>query len=272
MSWGEKLCYSPYMMTDLMNQYQDILRFYTDMGIDAAVGEVPSNYFTYVAKKVAPPPSPDVKPVTKEVPKVKKSVTDTAHPALACKTLEELRQAMQDFEGCALKETATNTVFADGNPQAKVMVIGEAPGADEDRQGVPFVGLSGQLLDRIFATIGLSRQENIYITNIVPWRPPGNRQPTTQEIAACEPFVQKHIELINPDILILVGGVSAKTILKSNEGIMRLRGHWHDYETATGKRIKTIPTFHPAYLLRSPGQKAQVWKDMLLVKKTMHVA
>ena len=175
---------------------------------------------------------------------------------------------MASFEGCSLKLTATNMVFADGNPQAKIMVVGEAPGADEDKQGLPFVGLSGQLLDRMLATIGLSRKENLYISNIVPWRPPGNRQPTTQEIALCQPFIERHIELINPKILILVGGISAKTILRSSEGIMKLRGQWHTFQTAQLRDpIKTIATFHPAFLLRSPGQKAQVWADLLLVKK-----
>jgi DNA polymerase len=183
-----------------------------------------------------------------------------------CHTLAELYDMMKKFDTCALKQTATNLVFADGNPKAAIMVIGEAPGADEDIQGKPFVGLSGQLLDRILATIGLNRS-NVYISNIVPWRPPGNRQPTSQEIALCQPFIERHIELIVPKLLILVGGVSAKTLLNTSQGIMKLRGHWHTYQTSgLNHPIKALATFHPAYLLRSPGQKAQVWQDMLLVQ------
>jgi DNA polymerase len=185
-----------------------------------------------------------------------------------CQTLEELRQALHEFKDCPLKLTATNTVFSDGNPEAKIMIIGEAPGADEDIQGKPFVGVSGQLLDRMFATIGLSRQTNIYITNIIPYRPPGNRQPTKQEITQCLPFVHKHIELINPEILVLVGGVAAKAILNTSEGIMRLRGRWHSYPSEKLREpIKCMATFHPAFLLRSPRQKAQSWQDLLMIQE-----
>jgi DNA polymerase len=186
-----------------------------------------------------------------------------------CQTLEDLRRAITDFEGCALKKTATNLVFADGNPQAKVMLVGEAPGADEDRQGLPFVGVSGQLLDRMLATIGLDRT-SVYITNILPWRPPGNRQPTPQEIAMCKPFVEKHIALVQPQILVLVGGVAMKALFNTNEGIMRLRGTWQSYTPAELEApIKAIATYHPSFLLRSPGQKAQSWQDMLMIKKAL---
>ena len=146
------------------------------------------------------------------------------------------------------------------------MVVGEAPGADEDRLGVPFVGVSGQLLDRAFAAIGLDRTK-IYISNILPWRPPGNRQPTPHETALCLPFIERHIELVSPEILILVGGTAAKTLLKTNEGIVKLRGKWHAYLSPELKKpIKTLATFHPAYLMRSPGQKRFVWLDLLSVK------
>lgn len=197
------------------------------------------------------------------------SASTTQEMAARCQSLAELRQAMESFEECPLKLTATNLVFSAGNPKAKVMLVGEAPGADEDRQGLPFVGLSGQLLDRMLATIGLDRT-SVYITNIVPWRPPGNRQPTTQEIALCQPFVERHIELVHPQILVLVGAVSMKALLKTNEGIMRVRGIWRPY-TSPGLEmsIQAIATYHPAFLLRSPGQKAQSWRDFLMIKKAL---
>lgn len=192
--------------------------------------------------------------------------------AAQAKTLDELRTIVKNYDGCPLKKTATNTVFSDGNPQAKIMVIGEAPGADEDRQGLPFVGLSGKLLDRMFAAIGLDRT-TIYITNIIPWRPPGNRQPTTSETNLCLPFVERHIELISPEFLILVGGTSAKTILQSTEGIMKLRGKWLSYQTSgMTKPIRTLATFHPAYLLRAPGQKRLAWLDLLMLKQALQVS
>ncbi len=193
------------------------------------------------------------------------------HPALACQTLEQLKQVMLAFEGCDLKQSAMNLVFSDGNPKGPVMLVGEAPGADEDRQGLPFVGQSGQLLDKVLKTVGLDRT-NTYISNIIPWRPPGNRPPTTQEIAMCQPFIQRHIELVRPKILVFLGGVAAKTLLNSNEGIMRLRGIWRDYVTHDGSAIKALATFHPAYLLRSPGQKALMWQDFLKVEKALQEA
>lgn len=187
--------------------------------------------------------------------------------AAAATTIEELRAALNRFEGCALKRTATNLVFADGNPQARVMVIGEAPGADEDRQGLPFVGVSGQLLDRMLGAIGLERKSNVYVSNVLFWRPPGNRSPSPAEIAACLPFVERHIELVDPAILVLVGGIAAKTLLARQEGIMKLRGRWFGYETPRMSHpIPTIATFHPAYLLRSPGQKREAWRDMIEIQ------
>jgi DNA polymerase len=184
--------------------------------------------------------------------------------AAAAGTLDELRAALASFEGCGLKRTATNLVFADGNPEARVMFIGEAPGADEDRQGLPFVGVSGQLLDRMLGAIGLSRKTNAYISNVLFWRPPGNRSPTPAEIAACLPFVERHIELVDPAVLVLVGGIAAKTMLARQEGIMKLRGRWFTYETPRMSRpIPVIATYHPAYLLRSPGQKREAWRDLL---------
>lgn len=265
---------------------QAILNWYVDAGITVAVGDEPRSLYanktieetslSSLPSETSPKASLPLPNVVKSIPIQKfdvnpmKKIIPSAGNLLAqqCQTLDELHRALQDFNDCPLKFTATNLVFSDGNPNAKIMVIGEAPGADEDIQGKPFVGLSGQLLDRMFATIGLSRQSNLYIANISPWRPPANRQPTPQEIAQCLPFVQRHIELINPQILILVGGVSAKAILNTNEGIMRLRGRWHNHiSPGLAMPIKCMATFHPAFLLRSPGQKAQVWQDLLLIQQ-----
>lgn len=190
--------------------------------------------------------------------------------AAAARTVEELEDALRAFDGCPLKETATNLVFGDGNPNASVMLVGEAPGADEDRQGKPFVGVSGQLLDRMMAWIGLDRT-SFYITNILYWRPPGNRQPTATEIAACLPFVERHIELIDPQLLVFVGGSSAKTLLGRSEGIMRLRGQWFQYQSPRMSRpIPATAIYHPAYLLRAPAQKRDAWRDLLALKQRLH--
>ncbi len=191
------------------------------------------------------------------------------------KTLEELSQAIQHFDGLDVKKTATNFVFADGNPNAKLMLIGEAPGADEDRAGKPFVGVSGQLLDKILACIDIDRAESdphksIYISNVLNWRPPGNRTPTPQEMEISLPFIEKHIALINPDYLLFCGGVAAQTLLHTKESISRLRGKMHDFQPQTisaEKPIKALATYHPAYLLRTPSQKAKVWQDMLFLQK-----
>jgi DNA polymerase len=189
--------------------------------------------------------------------------------ANAARTVAELAEALAAFDGCPLKQTATKMVFADGNPAAKVMVIGEAPGADEDRAGLPFVGVSGQLLDRMLACIGLDRT-TAYVTNVIFWRPPGNRQPTPAEIAACLPFVERHIEVVSPELLVLVGGASAKTILARGEGITKLRGRWHDYESAGMSRpIPAMPTYHPAFLLRQPALKRDAWRDLLAVQERL---
>lgn len=183
-------------------------------------------------------------------------------------TLDALRTAIEGFHGCPLRNTARNTVFARGNPAAKVMVIGEAPGRDEDMEGVPFVGPAGHLLDRIFASIGLT-PDQLYITNVINWRPPGNRSPTQDEIATCLPFIERHIALIKPDVLVLAGDTAARTLLGSSENITKLRGQWADYAVRdaagepTGTTIPALPTFHPAYLLRRTAEKRFVWRDML---------
>lgn len=195
--------------------------------------------------------------------------------AAAANTREELRDAIAVFEGLAIKKTATNLVFSDGNPNAPIMLVGEAPGADEDRIGKPFVGVSGQLLDRILKLVDLDRAQEdparaIYISNILNWRPPGNRTPSPQEVERSLPFIERHIMLVKPKILILCGGVSAKALLASGDGISKLRKSWRIYKTLTdglgeGVSIPCLATYHPAYLLRTPSQKRAVWQDMLTI-------
>jgi DNA polymerase len=185
--------------------------------------------------------------------------------AAAATTLDELREAVAGFNGCNLKFTAKSTVFADGNPQARLMLVGEAPGRDEDIEGRPFVGRSGQLLDRMLAAIGLDRT-SVYIANVIPWRPPGNRTPTPHETQICRPFIERQIELVNPQVLVHLGGASAKTLLDTSEGILRLRGNWRSYRMASGEVIPAMPTLHPAYLLRTPNHKKLAWRDFLEVK------
>jgi DNA polymerase len=186
--------------------------------------------------------------------------------AQRCRTLDELRAAVCDFTGCALKATATTTVFADGVPSARVMFIGEAPGADEDRLGKPFVGASGQLLDRMLAHVGLARERNFYITNTVFWRPPGNRLPSPAETAICQPFLERHIALVDPLVLVFLGAAAAKALTGRTEGITRLRGRWLSWTPPGGAPIPALPTFHPAYLLRQPIAKREVWRDLVALK------
>ncbi|MFA5592647.1 MAG: uracil-DNA glycosylase [Micavibrio sp.] len=216
-----------------------------------------------------------------DLPGTAQSKAEAIRLAKSCKTLEELQAAIQSFDGLAIKKTATQIVFADGNPAARVMLVGEAPGGDEDRMGKPFVGISGQLLDRIFAAIGLARtaeraEEAVYISNILNWRPPGNRTPSPAEVDISLPFIERHIALVRPQILILCGGVAAKGLLGSGESISRLRGKFHAYTPVTpeiGEGLEALPpsipaiaTYHPAYLLRTPSQKKAVWADMLDVR------
>lgn len=187
--------------------------------------------------------------------------------AASAPTLDELRNCLSAFEGCNLKLTAKKLVFADGNPEAKLMFVGEAPGRDEDLQGLPFVGRSGQLLDRMLAAIGLDRS-SAYIANVVPWRPPGNRTPTPQETEICKPFILRQIELVNPDVLVFLGAASAKTLLGVQDGIRKMRGRWMTYP-CKGREISAIATYHPAYLLRSPLEKRLSWRDFLAIKQKL---
>ena len=188
----------------------------------------------------------------------------TVQPLQAAKTLDELRERCATIDS-ELKRTATKMVFADGNPDADIMMIGEAPGADEDRQGKPFVGVSGQLLDKMLTSIGLDRN-TVYITNTILWRPPGNRTPTPQETALFMPYLRQHICLIAPKMIVCLGGAAAKAMLETSSGITKLRGRWHDYHGEVGV-IPLLPTLHPAYLLRSPTQKALAWKDLRLLRR-----
>jgi uracil-DNA glycosylase len=255
-----------------------LLKWYVDHGIDETIGEEAVDRFalpppalasvppTPVPLRTPLPPAPSRAPVPLESPQL---VEDARALAARCNSVAELEAAIRAFEGCALKRTAKNTVFADGLPSAPVMIVGEAPGADEDRLGKPFVGVSGQLMDRMMAAIGLERGAGFYITNILFWRPPGNRTPTLAEQAICLAFTRRHIELVRPKLLVLAGGTAAKAVLDTTDGIMRLRGKWTSVQLADGTEVPTMPTFHPAYLLRTPASKRQSWQDLLAIDKKL---
>lgn len=210
---------------------------------------------------------PAGKPAAIRLQNQEATTRDARSRAAACRSIAELRAALAEFDDCPLKATAMNLVFADGEAAAEVMVIGEAPGADEDRQGLPFVGASGRLLDKMLAASGRDRS-NCYISNILPWRPPGNRKPTPFETELCLPFIRRHIALANPRLLILLGGTAAGVLLETTEGITRLRGKWRTYvhEEIT---IAAMPTYHPAYLLRQPALKGAAWRDFLAIKNRL---
>lgn len=245
-----------------MLEKSQILKWYKDAGVDVISTDKPMSKF------IDAKPAHAVAAQTIQNISVVSNNQHNVTTAAQCNSLQELEQAVRNFTGCQLKKTAINTVFSDGNPNADVMLVGEAPGADEDRQGKPFVGLSGQLLDNMFATIGLTRQKGLYISNIIPWRPPGNRQPSTAEVTACLPFIRRHIELVNPKVLVFIGGVSAKSLLDTTTGITKIRGKWLEYNSAgLSKPINAIALYHPAYLLRSPGRKAVAWQDLLVIKR-----
>jgi DNA polymerase len=248
-----------------------ILRWHLDAGVEDAILDVAVDRFALspaqarAAMPADPPPGPA--PARPAPPGPSEAEHSAREIAAAARSLEELRAAMEAFEGCALKRTASRLVFADGNPRAKVMLVGEAPGADEDRQGVPFVGRSGQLLDRMLAAIGLDRTQ-VYIANVIPWRPPGNRTPTPQETAICLPFIRRQIELAGPELLVCLGNPATQTLLGLKDGIVRTRGSWRDYDCA-GRSIRALPTFHPAYLLRQPAQKRLAWRDLRTLKTAL---
>jgi len=249
------------------------LEWQSAMGADECLGESPRLSAWKTAEDIKRT-SEDIPPVAPTALRpasvsVKTSPDHETGTRVSAQSLDELRRELSDFQGCALRKTAMNLVFADGDPASPVMFIGEAPGEEEDRQGKPFVGVSGKLMDSMFAAAGLHRKD-IYISNILFWRPPGNRTPTDGEIASCLPFVERHIALIKPKFLVFMGGIAAKTLLRTTEGITRLRGRWTTYKPAVGSGldapIPCLPMYHPAYLLRQSGAKRQAWNDILLLK------
>lgn len=271
------------MMPEPAPTIAQLLAFYLEAGVDCALMDEPANRLLDDDMGLLPPaeaapkrpplagmpvatPRPVPPPTRTEVaPDV--AVAAARDAARSAPTLEALRGLLETFDGCALKATATRLVFSDGNPQARIMFVGEAPGRDEDIEGLPFVGRSGKLLDLMMKAIGLDRT-SAYIANVIPWRPPGNRTPTPQETQICLPFIQRQIELVNPDILVTLGNPSTQTLLQTRDGIMKSRGRWADYDTGT-RKIRAIATFHPAYLLRSPGYKRMAWVDMRSVAKAV---
>jgi DNA polymerase len=265
-----------------------LLRWYVEMGADEAIGEVAPNRLAPPAPapvaRSAPPIAPAEITARPAVPAARVAPPGTFAESLAeaaqsarrlaatAASIEELAALVAAFDDCPLKKTATKTVFIDGNPAASVMFIGEAPGADEDRIGKPFVGRAGQLLDRMLAAIGLDRA-TVQITNVIYWRPPGNRKPTTAEIAACLPFVLRHIALANPKVLVLCGGTAASALLPVTDGITRLRGRWFDLAVpGLDRAVPTLPMFHPAFLLRTPERKREAWRDLLALKARLDSA
>ncbi|MBI5323279.1 uracil-DNA glycosylase [Bradyrhizobium sp.] len=260
---------------------QQLLAFYLEAGVDCALGNEPVNRLAdpdlavepraavahQPIARTAPLPPPVTPPRADAAVAPDVAINSAREAARTAPTLEALRQLLENFEGCALRYTATKLVFSDGNPQARVMFVGEAPGRDEDIEGLPFVGRSGKLLDRMIAAIGLDRSK-AYIANVIPWRPPGNRTPTPQETQICLPFIQRQIELVNPDVLVTLGNPSTQALLQTREGIMRTRGKWLDYDTGT-RTIRAIATFHPAYLLRSPSYKRMSWQDLRAIAKAL---
>jgi DNA polymerase len=280
------------MTADRNHAVRELLAFYQEAGVDALLGETPIDRLAGEPPANVPAPAARVEARVEAKPKettpprtifardleskgrgaIAPPSSDAAvmaarEAAKSAGTLEELRAILERFEGCALRATATRLVFADGNPQGRLMFVGEAPGRDEDIQGLPFVGKSGQLLDRMIAAIGLDRSA-VYIANIVPWRPPGNREPSAQESAICLPFIRRQIELADPDVLVCLGKPSAHTLLNISDGLLKSRGRWYTFQT--GKReIRATVTMHPAYLLRQPLQKRLAWRDFLAIKKAL---
>ncbi len=263
-------------------QALEILTWYHDAGVDEAVSDYSTDFFaknetsaaTAKVVKATPPAKPSLghkpsaparAPQASSVLEAGETANEARLLAQSAKTLEDLKTALEQFDGCGLKATATNLVFGDGAADARIMFIGEAPGSDEDIQGLPFVGRSGQLLDRMLVAIGLDRQ-NAYITNVIPWRPPGNRTPTPHETAVCRPFIDRQIELVSPEVIVFLGGVAAKEMLDTATGILRLRGKWTNFK-GKDTEYPALPTLHPAYLLRQPAQKRLVWSDFILIRQ-----
>ena len=247
-----------------------VLEWQLDAGVDEIVGFEPANRFAPPPVRKAPAAPAAVSGSAPVAARPAETAPCSARQVARTADLDALRERLLAFDGCALRKTATNTVFGEGPAGARLMIVGEAPGADEDRQGRPFVGPSGRLLERMLAAIGLPR-EDVYIANTVYWRPPGNRTPSAEEVEACRPFINRQISLVAPEVLMLAGGAAAKTLLGTTEGIMRLRGRWSRFGTPDGS-IDVMPTFHPAFLLRSPARKREAWRDLLAVKARLESA
>jgi uracil-DNA glycosylase family 4 len=275
------------MTPDRAPTVRELLTFYLEAGVDCALMDEPANRLSdddaVVVREAAQPsariaaaplaprvqvPMPPTRGDIAPAPEV--AVQSAREAARTAPSLAVLRTLLENFDGCALKSTATRLVFADGNPQARIMFVGEAPGREEDIEGLPFVGRSGKLLDRMIGAIGLDRT-TAYIANVIPWRPPGNRTPTPQETQICLPFVQRQIELVDPDVLVTLGNPSTQTLLGTRDGIMRTRGRWFDYDTGS-RKIRALATFHPAYLLRSPSYKRLAWQDLRSIAKALQQA
>jgi DNA polymerase len=281
------------MTSDRSKAARELLAFYAEAGVDAVIGEQPNDFLSAPEPPLAIPPATDrprpaaaaesgsagaarsaearlsnapARPSVVPPPAPDAAVMAAREAARSAASLDELRAILDRFEGCGLKGSASRLVFADGTPGSRLMLVGEAPGAEEDKQGLPFVGRSGQLLDRMLKAIGLERQQ-VYIANIVPWRPPGNRTPTPVETQICLPFIQRQIELSNPDVLVTIGQPSTGALL-GVQGIMKNRGRWFAYNTGT-REIRAMPMLHPAYLLRSPIGKRLAWRDLLAIKKAL---
>lgn len=260
-----------------------MLEWYLAMGVDEAIGDAPVDWFAAAAAAKERPARPEPEPQARHYPAPApapaprrpgfanvapdEAVMDARERAAGANTLAELEKALADFTGCSLKATAKNTCFKRGSDEARVMFIGEGPGRDEDMQGLPFVGRAGKLLDRMLAAIDLD-EKDAYITNIVYWRPPGNRTPTSEEVQACLPFLERQIELLDPECIILIGGPASHNLLGTKEGITRLRGKWRDLDIG-GKTRRVMPMLHPAYLLRTPAAKRQAWQDLLKLKAAL---
>ncbi len=277
-----------------------VLQWHIDMGCDECIADEPINRFETSAtaatvvvvrapNDMTPPNAPMDKPSDRPsgsssagMPATTRGtktsaaevdsqlqISNAQHAAENAKTIDELRAAIEAFEGCALKKTATNLVLCDGPDDAKLMLVGEAPGAEEDRQGLPFVGPSGQLLNTMLKSIGIDRADAM-ISNSVFWRPPGNRTPTTQETVVCRPFIERLIEIVHPEVLVCVGAPSAHNLLGETQGISRLRGKWYTYQTPKiAAPINATALFHPAYLLRTPIKKRDAWHDLLMIKRKL---
>ena len=262
---------------------RELLAFYLEAGVDCALLEEPPNRLldpeiapqpaaipSPPANRPAPPPAAMARAPAAAVPAPDVAIASARDAARTAPTLEALRALLETFDGCALKQTATRLVFSDGNPQARIMFVGEAPGRDEDLEGIPFIGRSGKLLDRMIGAIGLDRT-TAYIANVSPWRPPGNRDPSPQETQICLPFIKRQIELVDPDVLVCLGKPSSQAVLELKDGIMRTRGRWHNYDTGT-RTIRAMATFHPAYLLRQPIHKRLAWQDLRAISKALNTA